>query len=171
MVAMAWSPDGTLLASIGSNDFARIRQMEEGRTWALAVWDPSSDQPVPALRAAFAPDGAGMAVGYADGGVRLFRGATGGVSRRLDHESSPGGLAFSSSGRVLAVGMASGRVQLWDSESGRPMRTLLGHPSPVRSVVFSPDGGAIATADGEGTIKRWDIARGRSTHALAHGGS
>jgi WD40 repeat protein len=133
MVAMAWSPDGTLLASIGSIDFPRIRQVEEGWTWALAVWDPGSDLPVPALCAAFAPDGAGLAVGYTDGGVRLFRAATGDVSRRLEHESTPGGLAFSPSDRVLAVGMANGRVQLWDPESGRATRTLLGHPSPVRA--------------------------------------
>jgi WD40 repeat protein len=168
--AIAWSPDGSLLASIASSDFARVTQIEVGRTWALAVSHPSSGQPVQPLRVAFAPDGAELAVGYADGGVRLVRAATGDVSRRLDHESTPGGLAFSSSGRVLAVGMTNGRVQLWDRESGRPTRTLLGHLSPVRSVVFSPDGGAIATADGEGTIKLWDIASGRSTHALAHGG-
>ncbi len=99
-------------------------------------------------------------------------------------------VAFSRDGRILATGDARGAIKLWDSESGRQLRTIEGHPrikvgadeqpfpakskdwlisffetikgagNTVHSLEFSPDGKTLASGSTDKTIRIWDIATG-----------
>jgi len=46
-------------------------------------------------------------------------------------------VAFSPDGKTLATGSFDNTVKLWDFASGKELRTLKGHASPVYGVAFS----------------------------------
>jgi WD40 repeat protein len=56
---------------------------------------------------------------------------------------------------------------VWDLESGRDVRTLLGHASSVNGVVVMPGGGQVISASDDCTLKVWDLESGREVLTLA----
>ena len=79
-------------------------------------------------------------------------------------------LAWSPDGGRLAAGCGDGTVHVWETGSGRKLKVLRGHKSPVYSVAYSSDGMRLATWGEDGTIKIWDANTGRLTADVAHPG-
>ncbi|MHC5833923.1 MAG: WD40 repeat domain-containing protein, partial [Nostoc sp.] len=57
-------------------------------------------------------------------------------------------------------------INLWDVSTGKAIKTLTGHSSPVYSVGFSPDGKTLASGSGDNTIKLWDVSTGKAIKTL-----
>jgi WD40 repeat protein len=118
--AIAFSPDGKLLASAGSEEGGRDHTV---RLWAVATGEErrrleGHQSGVDCL--AFAPDGNLLASGGRDRTLRLWDVVTGREVRRL---TVPKGgaqcLAFSPDGKTLAsVSMNDTAVHLWDVATG-----------------------------------------------------
>jgi WD40 repeat protein len=81
------------------------------------------------------------------------------------------GLAFSPDGILLASAGGDKTVRLWESDTGGPVRTLIGHTSEVLAVAFSPDGRMLASGAGfniksviaggiDKKVRVWDVASG-----------
>jgi WD40 repeat protein len=156
--AVAFSPDGTMLATLGADGTARI-------------WDVATQQPDGAAMTvdgpgttggavAFSPDGRTLATAGASGQVELWSLAT----RQRLGKPMPAGqgitmLAFSPGGATLATAASGGSVRLWNvstqQEIGAPMTA---DAQPVYAVAFGPGGRTLATAGGDGSVRIWAVA-------------
>jgi WD40 repeat protein/3',5'-cyclic AMP phosphodiesterase CpdA len=161
--AVAFSPDGTLIAT-GSDD----------RT--ARIWDASTGAPrttltghTDAVRAvAFSPDGTVIATGSADRTARIWDAATGGALATLTGSGGGGvrAVAFSPDGTLIATGSDHRTAWIWDASTGAPRASLSGHTDAVRAVAFSPDGTLIVTGSDDGTGRIWDSATGGARATL-----
>ena len=160
--SVAWSPDGTRIAT--GDDDGTVR-----------VWDAATGEPLRALTGhtksvssvAWSPDGTRIATGDDDGTVRVWDAATGEPVRALTgHTRSVRSVAWSPDGtRIATSGDDDGTVRVWDAATGEPVRALTGHTKSVFSVTWSPDGTRIATGGVDGT-RVWDAATGEPVRAL-----
>jgi transcriptional regulator with XRE-family HTH domain len=116
---------------------------------------------------AFSPHGQILAIGNADGTVRVWDVAT---HRQIAALTRPAGtvtsVAFSPHGQILATGNADGSVRVWDVATHRQITALTGPAGAVNSVAFSPDAATLASGNGDGSVRVWDVATRRQITAL-----
>jgi WD40 repeat protein/class 3 adenylate cyclase len=158
--AVAFSPDGRLVASASRDKTVRVWELGTGQ--AVHVLKGHTDA-VSAV--AFSPDGQWLASGGSDKTVRIWDVATGSETQALPKEFAfIVALAFSPNGRLLAIAASDGRVRLWDAGGGGS-QTLEGHQGPVYSVAFSADGRQLASAGRDTTVRLWNVASGQQLRA------
>jgi WD40 repeat protein len=149
--ATAFSPDGSLLVSVGDRFVAIWSCRPEYQRKLERVGESF-------LCASFSPDARRLALGGADGIVRIWDMPS--ARERAVFPENTGDIshvAFSPDGKRLVSSSIRGRVVLWDVMSGAEIRTILGRDQNVgrRAVAFSPDGRTIAV--GECTIQPRDV--------------
>jgi len=145
VVSLAFSPDGTRLATGSYDTLARI-------------WDL----------------GTHLATGSYDTLARIFDAGTGRGPTRLQHDSWVNAVAFSPDGTRLATGGVGGQARIWDASTGRELTRLQHHGryvvtfnldgtetkhdhGQVESVAFSPDGTRLATGIDD-VVRIWSPA-------------
>jgi WD40 repeat protein len=144
---LAFSPDGTLLASSGGDAIVRIW---DAATWTTVRGLTSHSATVRNVR--FSPDGTLLASASDDRTVRLWETSTGSQVRLLsDHTGPLRYVTFSPDGTLLATAAHDRTVRIWEASTGRPMHTLPEFEAGVNGVAFSPDGALLAAA-----IHGWD---------------
>ena len=145
--AVAWSPDGTTLAS-GSND--QTVKLWDAATGAERTTLHGHSGPVRAV--AWSPDGTTLASGSGDGTVKLWDAATGAERTTLrGHQAWVQAVAWSPDSKTVASGSGDQTVKLWDAVRGTERATLRGHQAWVQAVAWSPDGKTLAAvAAGQG---------------------
>jgi hypothetical protein len=75
-------------------------------------------------------------------------------------------VAFSPDGKSLAVGSWDGTVKLWDVATGKKIRQLPEHRTPVTRVEYSSDGKVLLSNGQDGTLGFWDTADGKQLRLL-----
>ena len=171
--ALAFSPDGSLLAGVAS-EFDEDGNWIANNGFDIALWSLATRRKIAVLgrgshvrSLAFSPDGTTVATGGGDEFIRLWDVA----SRReiatlTGHADAVQVVAFSPDGRTLASGGSDGGAKLWDVGAGQETATLAGHTDRVSAVVFSTDGETLATGSDDHTVRLWDIASARETAVL-----
>jgi WD40 repeat protein/tRNA A-37 threonylcarbamoyl transferase component Bud32/tetratricopeptide (TPR) repeat protein len=159
---LAYSPDGTMLASGGLDCSVKVWNPRTGQSLATCAGHSRR-----VISVAFSPDGRLLASGGDDGLVQLWNVGNWRIVATLTNPSPR--LAFS--GSLLAIasggdefGYDGGAVILWDYVKGRGVMTL---PESGNRAVFSADGQTLATANWEGTVKLWDVASGRELRSAS----
>jgi WD40 repeat protein len=179
--ALAWSPDGTRLASGSGQLGANVGE--------LKVWDSVSGQELAAAgdrigyavtTVAWSPDGEHLASGgehmsgfqnTIPGDIPIWNAKTGRkVIELRGHLGSVNSVAWSPDGRRLASAGGNfgppGQAKVWDVATGRALVDLPGHGNQVNSVAWTPDGQRLASASTDGTIKIWDATTGQEIRTL-----
>jgi WD40 repeat protein len=194
VTSVAWSPDGTRLASSATTDND------------VHIWDPVTgeteliiDMPTGitgnlldmALHVRWTPDGQRLltitgdryTLGSQDYDVLLWDAASGELisSVEVANEAEPvsgelvAGFGNHVSGWLADIAPQSGRLAtaggdnaavVWDDAWQEPEVVLSGHTEGVNSVAWSPDESKLATASLDGTARTWDTASGEALHTL-----
>jgi WD40 repeat protein len=168
--AVAFSPDGKLLASTGADKQILVWDLATG-----GLRHRLADQPFRAPALAFSPDSATLASG-GDKTIRLWDVATGRLRRSLEgHRDWVCTLAFAPDGKTIASGCCDwayhhGRDTsgfwppdrgcdsqwiLWDAATGGLKRTVT-EPGRLLSLAFAPDGESLACGVGK-DVRLYDV--------------
>lgn len=159
VLALAFSPDGTRLASAGQDETVRLWDVN-GRS---AISSPLTGHAGEVLAIAYSPDGRWIASGGADQTVRLWDAAAGQpFGEPLEGHRAPVlALAFNPVNTMLASGGRDNTILLWDvTPSARRLWSspLVAHRDWVTALDFSRDGSLMISASGDETVLQWDMS-------------
>jgi WD40 repeat protein len=168
VLSVAWSPDGSKLATTSWDRTAK-------------VWDASTGRELRTLRghqhyvysAAWSPDSSKLATVSWDHTVKMWEVSTGRELLTLrGHRSRVYKVAWSPDGSKLATASWDHTAKVWEASTGREVLTLRGHQDALLAVAWSPDSKKLITASEDRTAKVWDASTGRELLTLrGHQGS
>jgi WD40 repeat protein len=175
IACVAFSPDGTRLASVGGDGALRIWSVgEKGELTQLVRFDGqakpgSSTGFSPLTGVCFSTDSRFVAAVGADAIVRVWDVQTKSEVRGLrGHTDWVTGVCFSPDGRYIASVAAEkdNTLRVFELPPLDSTSSAGGHLLAVNAVAVSPNGRFVATAGTDQTIKIWDIATGKEVTTL-----
>jgi WD40 repeat protein/predicted Ser/Thr protein kinase len=159
---LAFSPDGTRLASTGEE---RVARLWTATTGALAVtYQGHTSKPI---GVAFSSDGTRLVTTSSDGTVRQWDSATGREAEPpYDRHSGEVTVAvYSPDGQWVASSGTDRTVRVWRATGRQDVAVLHGHTGTVTSLAFAPDGRRLASLSvesgpfwpGDGRVRLWEV--------------
>ncbi len=156
---LAFSPDGTRLASAGFDRVVRLWDVTTGQS--VAALDGHSDA---IYGVAFAPDGRHVVTVSDDKTGRIWDVAAGRQEAVLQgHTDFPRSVSWSPDGTRIATGSEDGTILFWGPR-GERVGTFTGLQGQVNRLQFMPDSRTLAVAHDSGKVRGAalvDVAAGR----------
>ncbi|MCL6501165.1 MAG: hypothetical protein K6T86_00680 [Pirellulales bacterium] len=161
VLALEFSPDGTLLAAAGG---------DPSRSGELMLWEAASGRLIAhlpqahsdtVLAAAFSPDGRYLATGGADRLVKVFSVPELRELQRFEgHAHHVLAVAWRSDGERLASAGAEGVVRIWNPLAGEPLLAIEGFAKPVTALRFLPGSSTVISGCGDKLLRQHEIDGG-----------
>ena len=153
--AVAWSSDGKLIASGGSDAAVRLWDAATGKQLASMKCDGRQVWSV-----AMSPDNRLVVAGCDNGSVRIGNVQSHEpVASIKASEHEVWSVSFSPDSRHVASGTKDGKVQVWDAATGKE-KFSASNSSQVSGIRFTPDGSMLATSSVNQPVKLWDAESG-----------
>ncbi len=150
--ALAWSPDGKLIASASDDTFVQVFEAATGTR--RLIYRGHSEE---VAAVAWSPDGKLIASAGQDQTVQLWDAASGGAPVRIykGHTDRVNGVAWSRKGQLLTSGSDDKSVQVWQAGNGERIFTFLGHTAGVLCVGWQPGESSVASGSWDGALRDW----------------
>ncbi|MCX7789868.1 MAG: SH3 domain-containing protein, partial [Chloroflexaceae bacterium] len=161
--AVAFSPDGALIATAGADQVVRL--------WAAELAQPAGELAAerPLTSVAFSGDGRKLAAGDTDGSISVWS-LVDRALVRLDPDAAglagAGVLAFDPTGVFLAAGYEDGSLRVWALDGGRLIHVMRHQADPVAALAFAPDGQTLASGGADRRIYLWRLSDGQLLQSL-----
>lgn len=164
VLALAFSPDGTVLVSGGGDTIVRMWDVQTGRQIQMLA---GHTRRVSAIE--FVPDGKLLITGSYDGSLRLWESQSGQLRQILHrHSQAVRAIAMGQDGHTLVSGSYDQTVRIWELQNGQVLNTLQGYTQEVRAIALTADGRTLASASADQTVRIWDLAASKLRHT-GHG--
>ncbi len=162
--AVAFSPDGSLLAAAGADRAIRIWEVASGKLQATI-----EDHADWIFDLAFSPDGKRLASASRDKTCKVFD-----VAKKESLITFPGHaqtvytVGFSPDGKTVASGGEDNQVRLWAPDNdGKAIRAIGGFGGPVFRLQYHAEGKEIVACGGDKTVRVVDPSNGKMLRTLS----
>jgi WD40 repeat protein len=167
---LALSPDGKILAAVGSSAAVQVWDLTTGRD----AIDTSVGHQDALADLVFTADGRTLISGSADRTIRLWDLTTGQQRQVLHgHPREVRALSLSSDGATLASADQDSGIHLWDLTSGKELRRIQAVKAEegvyfgLSPLLFTSDGKALLSWGDDQRLHRWDVATGKELAGIA----
>jgi hypothetical protein len=154
--ALAFSPDGGVLASAGYDRLIKLWDVTRGKE--LRVLKDHSDT---VYGLAFSPDGKLLVSGSADRAVKVWDAGTGGrLATLADATDWVYAVAWSPDGTHVAAAGVDRSIRVYEVSASRSrlVQAVFAHAGPVTRLAYSADGRTLYSLGEDHTLKAWNAA-------------
>ncbi|BAY25138.1 WD-40 repeat-containing protein [Calothrix sp. NIES-2100] len=155
--AVAFSPDGEILATGDANGEIRLWQIDDGQPILTFKGHTGFVRSI-----AFSPDGQILVSASVDKTIKLWSVNDGKCLQTLQgHSDRVESVAYSPDGQLLVSGSYDQTLRIWSANTGQCLQVLEGHTNEIWSVAFSPDSQTVVSGSYDQTLRLWSVNDGQ----------
>ncbi len=157
ITSLAWSSDGTCIASASSDGIVHIWEVSTGKLLSSYVGHTGKVESV-----AWSSDGTYIASSDSSGMIHIWQAAT--SNTLITYPAHTGGvhaIAWMPDGTRLASAGGDKAVHIWQATTDRRLSSFRNHVSEVECVAWSPNGKYIASGGYDATVQVQEVITGK----------